>query len=413
MSQDRRLVGIDLGIASSHTVRVLAGDGTEICRRRCEPTVQSLKEIERAALSGAAPGTKLEIIVEPTGPAWLPVAVFFQSRGHIIYRVSSAKAADLRRFLSRHAKSNGIDADTLARLPLLDPAGLRPLELPNADHAELDRRVRVTDRLTQLASQHKTRIKSLVRQLLPMTPLTADLGSSDIAVLARTGGDPNQLLQMGQARLSRIVAQSSHNHLGAERAEEWIDAAQAAVDLYGQHPAFAPGTRAAEVRTEVELLRAVQKELAQHATSREQAYQKVDPRGLARSLPGIADVGGPALVAIIGRPGRFPDGPSFRSYSGLAPKASETGQNDRKGEPMSKAGSTLLRTTLIRAADTARHQDPLAGSHLLGADGRARRQPHQGAVCRGRPSGRAGAHSPGAGRTLRTARYRRRHRVRC
>lgn len=130
MSQDRRLVGIDLGIASSHTVRVLAGDGTEICRRRCEPTVQSLKEIERAALSGAAPGTKLEIIVEPTGPAWLPVAVFFQSRGHIIYRVSSAKAADLRRFLSRHAKSNGIDADTLARLPLLDPAGLRPLELP-------------------------------------------------------------------------------------------------------------------------------------------------------------------------------------------------------------------------------------------------------------------------------------------
>lgn len=177
-------------------------------------------------------------------------------------------------------------------------------------------------------------------------------------MLARTGGDPNQLLQMGQARLSRIVAQSSHNHLGAERAEEWIDAAQAAVDLYGQHPAFAPGTRAAEVRTEVELLRAVQKELAQHATSREQAYQKVDPRGLARSLPGIADVGGPALVAIIGRPGRFPDGPSFRSYSGLAPKASETGQTDRKGEPMSKAGSTLLRTTLIRAADTARHQDP-------------------------------------------------------
>lgn len=320
MSQDRRLVGIDLGIASSHTVRVLAGDGTEICRRRCEPTVQSLKEIERAALSGAAPGTKLEIIVEPTGPAWLPVAVFFQSRGHIIYRVSSAKAADLRRFLSRHAKSNGIDADTLARLPLLDPAGLRPLELPNADHAELDRRVRVTDRLTQLASQHKTRIKSLVRQLLPMTPLTADLGSSDIAVLARTGGDPNQLLQMGQARLSRIVAQSSHNHLGAERAEEWIDAAQAAVDLYGQHPAFAPGTRAAEVRTEVELLRAVQKELAQHATSREQAYQKVDPRGLARSLPGIADVGGPALVAIIGRPGRFPDGPVFARTPASRPK---------------------------------------------------------------------------------------------
>jgi hypothetical protein len=47
--------------------------------------------------------------------------VFFSARGHTVFRVSSQKAADLRRFLSRHAKSNGIDADTLARLPLFDP----------------------------------------------------------------------------------------------------------------------------------------------------------------------------------------------------------------------------------------------------------------------------------------------------
>ena len=36
-------------------------------------------------------------------------------------------AADLRRFLARHAKSNAIDAETLARLPLLAPAGLTPV----------------------------------------------------------------------------------------------------------------------------------------------------------------------------------------------------------------------------------------------------------------------------------------------
>jgi len=65
-------------------------------------------------------------VIEPTGPAWLPIAVFFTRRGHQVFRVSSQKAADLRRFLSRHAKSNGIDADTLARLPLFDPAGLAP-----------------------------------------------------------------------------------------------------------------------------------------------------------------------------------------------------------------------------------------------------------------------------------------------
>src|SRR4051812_20865385 len=138
----RRLVGVDLGIASAHTVRILDETGTEVCRRRCEPTVASLTGIEAAALAGAQPGVRLEVVFEPTGPAWLPIAVFFTSRGHAVFRVSSAKAADLRRFLSRHAKSNGIDAETLARLPLIDPGGLRELELPRAEAAALDRRVR-------------------------------------------------------------------------------------------------------------------------------------------------------------------------------------------------------------------------------------------------------------------------------
>jgi transposase len=55
---------------------------------------------------------------------------------------------------------------------------------------------------------------------------------------------------------------------------------------------------------------------------------------------------------------RFPTAARFRSFTGLAPKASETGNTDRKGQPMSKAGNRLLRTTLVRAADPARHQDP-------------------------------------------------------
>jgi hypothetical protein len=149
---DRRLVGIDLGITSAHTVRVLAGDGRLVCRRKAIPTLDSLEQVERAALAETPVGTLLEVVMEPTGPAWLPIAVFFSARGHTVYRVSSAKAHDLRRVLSRHAKSNGIDADTLARLPLVDPAGLHPLQLPDGARAALDRRVRACDRLTQQAA---------------------------------------------------------------------------------------------------------------------------------------------------------------------------------------------------------------------------------------------------------------------
>ena len=115
---------------------------------------------------------------------------------------------------------------------------------------------------------------------------------------------------------------------------------------------------AAEIATEVRLLRAVQTELTTHAAERESCYRWVDPTQLARSLPGVADVSGPALVAAMGDPARFTRGKQFRSFTGLVPKASETGDTDRKGQPMSKAGSSLLRTTLVRAADNARRTDP-------------------------------------------------------
>lgn len=353
----RRLVGIDLGIASAHAVRVLDEAGVTITKRRAWPTVESLAAVEVAALEGCPAGTRLEVVMEPTGPAWMPIAVFFARRGHLVFRVSSAKAADLRRFLSRHTKTNGIDADTLARLALIDPAGLRPLELPSVERAALDRRVRATDRLTRLASQHKVRIKDLVRQLFPMTPLVGDLGVADLAVLERWA-DPNLLLKAGIKRVTAVIVKASNNHQGQDRGIEWITAAEAAVELYAGHPAVAFSDLAAEVATEVRLLRAVQVELAAHAGERERAYRWVDPCGLARSLPGVAEISGPALVAAIGDPARFSTGKQFRAYTGLTPRTAETGDTNRKGQPMSKAGSSLLRTTLIRAADTARKLDP-------------------------------------------------------
>jgi transposase len=152
----RRLVGIDLGITSEHTVRVLDASGQKVCAARCVPTRESLLAMEARALAGTPEGTRLEVVLEPTGAAWFPVARFLAARGHTVYRVSSAKAADLRKFYRRHAKSNGIDAETLARVPLADPDGLIELELAEGDDAALDRRVRACDRLTLQAAAHKT-----------------------------------------------------------------------------------------------------------------------------------------------------------------------------------------------------------------------------------------------------------------
>jgi transposase len=185
---------------------------------------------------------------------------------------------------------------------------------------------------------------------------------------------------VGRARLQRLLGTASAARQGAQRATQWLAAAHAALELYGDHPAIAWQDLAAEVATEVRLLRATQAELDRHAGQREACYRQVDPAALARSLPGLAEIGGPALVATMGPAQRFTNASKFRCFTGLAPKASETGQTDRKGQPITKAGNRLLRTTLVRAADHARRQDPQL-ARIYWTQMVQRGKDHLGAVC--------------------------------
>lgn len=239
--------------------------------------------------------------------------------------------------------------------------------------------MRACDRLTRQAASHKRRIKDLVWQLLPASPLVGELGQADLAVLERWA-DPHALVAVGRARLQRLLGIASAGQQGAQRAEQWLAAAHAALESYGDHPAPGWQDLAAEVTSEVRLLRATQAELAAHARQREACYRRVDPAALARSLPGLATIGGPALVATMGTASRFATAAKFRCFTGLAPKASETGHSDRKGQPISKAGNRLLRTTLHRAADHARRQDPQL-ARIYWTQMVQRGKDHLGATC--------------------------------
>ena len=357
---DRRIVGIDLGITSAHAVVVIDGAGKVLGRRRCRPTLECLAAVEELAQAGAPPDCRLEVVMEATGPAWLPVAVFFVRRGHRVFRVSSAKAAALRRFLFEHAKTNGIDVLTLAKAAIVDPEHLCGLELAgDAATAGLDRRCRAAEVLTDQIGDHKVRIRDLLRHVMPTVDevFTNKFGHADLAVAERYG-DPRLLVRLGEARLARFIARISKGHHGLERAQAWLAAANNALELFGDDPAIAFEDLAAEIATEARILRLLMAEHDRHAQAREDHYAKVDPDGLARSLPGIATIGGPMLVSAMGRAGRFPNAAAFKKFTGLTPKASATGDSDRKGQSMTKAGPRRLRSQLFLSANTARTIDP-------------------------------------------------------
>lgn len=358
----RRVVGLDLGIATDHTAVVLDETGAQLARRRVQPTVDSLGALREVALGGAATGTAVEVVIEPTGPAWLPVAVFFGERGDAVYRVSSQRAADLRRYFRKHHKTNRIDATTLARMALLDGEALRPVELAQGEAAALDREVRVTERLTEEMATRKRRIRDLARQLMPTAgaAMSRQLSRTDLEIL-RAFGDPRSLVAQGIEALSDFVVEVSQKMYGRPKAKAWLAAAEEAIALYGDTDAVPFEALAADLSTEIALLDALEAARAPHERRREAHYTNVDPDGLARSLPGIGEKGAPLAVAAMGRPGRFANADRFASFTGLVPRASETGETDRKGQAITKAGNRKLRRMLYRAADTARKEDPQLG----------------------------------------------------
>lgn len=87
-----------------------------------------------------------------------------------------------------------------------------------------------------LAAKHKIRIKHQVRQLMPCSPVTGELGMDDLAVLGPVGRPARTLLAAGPTRPTKLIGTASHGQQGADRAEQWRQAAAAAVQLYDGHP---------------------------------------------------------------------------------------------------------------------------------------------------------------------------------
>lgn len=74
---ERRLVGMTWASRPWTPCGVLDENGEVVAKRKAWPTVESLNEVETAALAGCDDSTRLEVMMEPTGPAWLQIAVFF------------------------------------------------------------------------------------------------------------------------------------------------------------------------------------------------------------------------------------------------------------------------------------------------------------------------------------------------
>jgi transposase len=155
-----RHIGLDLGIRGAHQAAVFE-DGRAVGKPfKLPPGLRGLELLETRGQEAA--GVPFEVVMEPTGLVWLPLAAELSRRGHAVFVPNGAKLAALRTFYARRALSDTLDASVQAMVRHVDPDGTVPLTIPTAAMTMLRMVVKQRARLMKSVGSSKTRIRSWV-----------------------------------------------------------------------------------------------------------------------------------------------------------------------------------------------------------------------------------------------------------
>lgn len=160
-------VGIDLAGVGEHKVRCL-DEGAQMCDAfSFESTPEGLAKLDERIFSG---GSNPTIVFEPTGLAWLLVAIYLKAQhpDSRLVRVQAQKVVALRKYLHRSSKSDKIDSLTLAKMPFIDPEKLEEIYFPSSKLYAIQRLSRQRKRLEGEIVGRKVRIGAIVDGYFPM-----------------------------------------------------------------------------------------------------------------------------------------------------------------------------------------------------------------------------------------------------
>jgi len=309
-------------------------------------------------------------VLEPTGLGWLPIVLYLKATCPevVLVRAKEQKVAALRRLLRGHAKSDRIDALTLARLPWVDLEHLEPLSIPGPDMQRLDRLARRRDRLAKNVGNQKTRIAAYLIGLFPgLWDCFEDPWNSRARWVYRHHLDPFRLAHLYPSQLARRfcrVTPRSTAMVIQRESKAVIDEARRLAALYG--PALEAGlvsvdlfqTWQKEISRELELMEAAEAQIARLEEEIGTLYRLLHPDDHLRTIPGIGPKIAPLLLAAIGDPDRFHNTKAFCQWTGVLPRSHQSSFTNRLGLGMSKAGPARVKRALYQAAEYARRWDP-------------------------------------------------------
>lgn len=352
-------IGLDLGITTKHRAHIVTRGAPD------RSMSVSPRPTELDALLEAAGGPDhVDVVLEPTGLSWVPVAVYAARKGACVYRVDTRQAHGIRKLISRDVKSDQADASALARTPHIVPE-LRPLAPFDGKAFVLARLARMRESLIDNRTQVVLRVKSLLQAYAPTLASRLIRRGMDrlVRTLLKDFLDPQSTLDVGPAGLHAAVRKAGFDDRAPKAStliHAWVEAAEETQKLYDDCMPFDIAQR--QMRLHLDHFDTFAEPIEELESDMRTLYRQIDPLGIFETLPGVGPIVGTTLCAVLGGPetlvARFPSADHLVSFVGFDPRKNQTGGSDRAGQRISKSGSRLARRHLYLAAETARRRDP-------------------------------------------------------
>jgi transposase len=358
-----RTIGIDLALTTAHKAVIADAQGhflTPVFSFHTAPL--DLERLLTRARDGA-PDTALQVVMEPTGMASFPIAVFFARHGVPIVLVNSQEVADLRRYYQRHAKSDRIDTRVLVRLPVVNPEKLHRLHLSSATTLACQRACKQLDRLDGQIVALKNRIEAIDRFAWP--GLEQHVFGSPFTPAARWFRrhwyDPRVVVHTGAEAI-----QSSWQVCTLDSADDgrWtrglVQLASEVLALYGEDSPYLDFTQLhAEVlrdQSQLEGLEQLHYQVRMEVVR--PLYRQIHPSRALETIKGVGQDGAAVFASFVGEVARFRCMREFRGWSGLVPASTQSGGSEAKGQHITQAGPDLVKKYAFLDAESARQWDP-------------------------------------------------------
>lgn len=339
------MVGIDVA-KDAHVVCALEAPGGAARKpaTRIEASSQGYAQLCGWLKAWGEPA-ELLIGLETTGVLWEPLYEAVTQAGYTVLVLNPRQTSSWATGLGLRAKTDGIDARTLARGLLAGYA--RGSTLPSEDVQSLRTLTRARRDLVQSQSAARQRLQDELVPLFPELPRhlpqRADLADPAIFRFLSRYSSAHTLAHANLAEVTTALAEASD--------QRWGEAEAQALHQMAQHSAAstrAVAARSLVVRTLCLHLLDLRARLAELEAAIAAVVAEDDEAQRLQEIPGIGPQNAATIRAELGDVSRFSRVDQVIAYAGLEPRTQDSGRSAGQ-KRLSKRGPGALRHALYLA----------------------------------------------------------------